>query len=146
MGWGLTITDLMIDHNREKSRTRPIDVVHHFKANYRLTTTYHHAWWGVERARNKLYGDASLSFDHLCWYVKVAEEINLGSLFVLDYVLQVSLCVVLFVSFYASIAGFNHVRPLFFLDGTFLKGRYKGNLLAAAGKNGNQGKVTFCRF
>ena len=103
--------------------TRPIDVWHHFKANYGLNITYHHAWWGVERARNKLYGDLSLSFDHLLWYIKVAEEVNLGSLFVLDYD-QSTMCFKhLFVSFYASIAGFNHVCPLLFLDETFLKCR-----------------------
>ena len=58
------VTDLMVDHIREKPLTRPIDVVHHFNANYGLTIIYHHAWWGVERARNKLY-DTSLSFYHL---------------------------------------------------------------------------------
>ena len=114
-----TVADLMVDHIREKPLTRPIDVVHHFKANYGLTIAYHHAWWGVERARNKLYGDSSLSYDHLRWYIKVAEEVNPGSLFVLNYD-QSTMCFKrLFVSFHASIAGFNHVRPLLFLDGTF---------------------------
>ncbi|KAL7222666.1 hypothetical protein ACSBR1_024375 [Camellia fascicularis] len=41
--------------------------------------------------------------------------------------------------------GFNHCRPLLFLDETFLKGRFKGNLLAATTKDDNQGlfPVTF---
>ncbi|KAL7254635.1 hypothetical protein ACSBR1_008897 [Camellia fascicularis] len=45
----------------------------------------------------------------------------------------------LFISFKACIDGFNHCRSLLFLDGTFLKGRFKGNLLAATAKDGNQG-------
>ncbi|XP_028095032.1 uncharacterized protein LOC114295048 [Camellia sinensis] len=44
-----------------------------------------------------------------------------------------------FISFRACIDGFNHCRPLLFLDGTFLKGRFKGNLLAATAKKANQG-------
>ncbi|XP_028073479.1 uncharacterized protein LOC114275683 [Camellia sinensis] len=39
----------------------------------------------------------------------------------------------------AWLDGFNHCRPLLFLDGTFLKGRFKGNLLAATAKDANQG-------
>ncbi|XP_028122131.1 uncharacterized protein LOC114319327 [Camellia sinensis] len=45
----------------------------------------------------------------------------------------------LFISFKACIDGFNHRCPLLFLDGTFLKGSFKGNLLAATAKDGNQG-------
>ena len=44
-----------------------------------------------------------------------------------------------FVSFAACISGFNSCRPLLFLDGTFLKGKYKGQLLAATAKDGNNG-------
>ncbi|XP_028064209.1 uncharacterized protein LOC114267369 [Camellia sinensis] len=44
----------------------------------------------------------------------------------------------LFVAFHSSISGFDYCRPLLFLDGTFFKGRFRGNLLAATGKDGNQ--------
>ncbi|KAL7201712.1 hypothetical protein ACSBR1_033414 [Camellia fascicularis] len=44
-----------------------------------------------------------------------------------------------FISFKACIDGFRHCRPLLFLDGTFLKGRFKGFLLATTAKDGNQG-------
>ena len=140
------VAELMIGHIHEKPLSRPTDVIHHFKINYRLTITYHHAWWGVERARNRLYGDKLLSFDHLRWYITVALETNPGSLFVLDYD-QSTMCFKRqFLSFYISICGFIHVRPLLFLDWTFLTGKYKGNLLAATRKDGSQGKVSFYRF
>ncbi|KAL7221485.1 hypothetical protein ACSBR1_023442 [Camellia fascicularis] len=38
----------------------------------------------------------------------------------------------------ACIDEFNHCCPLLFLDTTFLKGRFKGFLLAATAKDGNQ--------
>ncbi|XP_028071180.1 uncharacterized protein LOC114273569 [Camellia sinensis] len=44
-----------------------------------------------------------------------------------------------FISFKSYIDEFNHVRPLLFLDDIFLKGRFKGNLLAATEKDGNKG-------
>ena len=112
------VANLMVNHIREKPLTRSIDVVHHFHSNYGLTITYHHEWWGVERVRNKLYGDTSLSFDHLRWYINVAKETNPGSLFVLDYDESTKCIKHLFVSFNALICGFNYVHLLLFLDGT----------------------------
>ncbi|XP_028076038.1 uncharacterized protein LOC114278223 [Camellia sinensis] len=44
-----------------------------------------------------------------------------------------------FVAFNASIQGFRHCRPLLFIDGTFLNGKYKGTLLIATTKDGDQG-------
>ncbi|KAL7243894.1 hypothetical protein ACSBR1_016165 [Camellia fascicularis] len=43
-----------------------------------------------------------------------------------------------FISFKACIDGFNHCWTLLFLDATFLKGRFKGFLLAATAKDGNK--------
>ncbi|KAL7194959.1 hypothetical protein ACSBR1_035214 [Camellia fascicularis] len=45
----------------------------------------------------------------------------------------------LFVAFHGCLYGFQFCRPLLFVDGTFLKGRYKGHLLEATSKDGNQG-------
>ena len=47
----------------------------------------------------------------------------------------------LFVSFFGCINGFQFCRLLLFLDGTFLKGRYKGILLEATAKDANQGNM-----
>ena len=43
----------------------------------------------------------------------------------------------IFVSFGASIAGFNHCRPIIFLDRMFLKARHQDCMLAAIEKNDN---------
>ncbi|XP_026420485.1 uncharacterized protein LOC113316538 [Papaver somniferum] len=44
-----------------------------------------------------------------------------------------------FVAFEASITGFNnYCRPMLFIDRTFLTGKFKGGLMVACGKTGNQ--------
>ncbi|XP_028102943.1 uncharacterized protein LOC114302153 [Camellia sinensis] len=64
---------------------------------------------------------------------------NLGSVFELD-VDESSACFWrLFVAFHKCLYGFQFCRPLLFVYGTFLKGRYKGRLLATISKDGNQG-------
>ncbi|KAL2481259.1 MuDR family transposase [Abeliophyllum distichum] len=75
----------------------------------------------------------------LHWYIEAARSFNHRSHIDLE-VDQVSKRFQrLFVSYHACIHGFNHCRPVLFIDGTFLKGRFKGILLSATAKNGNQG-------
>ncbi|KAK9273681.1 hypothetical protein L1049_018491 [Liquidambar formosana] len=133
------VASLIRDKVRDKPLTRPTDVVYDFKVNYGLDITYHHAWWGVERAKNELFGHQSLSFDLLRWYKEETERTNPGSIIEIDYDSNTGHFKRVFVSFYACIYGFWYCRPMLFLDGTFLKGRYKGNLLAATAKDGDQG-------
>ncbi|XP_028070034.1 uncharacterized protein LOC114272512 [Camellia sinensis] len=85
------------------------------------------------------FGDFATSFDQLRWYLETAMRTNPGSVFELD-VNESSGCFRrLFVAFHGCLYGFQFCRPLLFVDGTFLKGRYKGHLLAATSKDGNQG-------
>ncbi|KAK9291102.1 hypothetical protein L1049_009289 [Liquidambar formosana] len=136
------VASLIRDKVRDKPLTRPTDVVYDFKVNYGLDITYHHAWWGVERAKNELFGHQSLSFDLLRWYKEETERTNPGSIIEIDYESNTGRFKRVFVSFYACIYGFWYCRPMLFLDGTFLKGRYKGNLLTATAKDGDQGNST----
>ncbi|KAL7238967.1 hypothetical protein ACSBR2_004962 [Camellia fascicularis] len=63
---------------------------------------------------------------------------DLGSYIHIKYDEQNNWFLRYFISFKACIDGFNHYRPLLFLDGTFLNGKFKGNLLAVTTKDGNQ--------
>ncbi|XP_026385145.1 uncharacterized protein LOC113280776 [Papaver somniferum] len=45
----------------------------------------------------------------------------------------------LFLAFDACISGFEYCRPVLFLDATFLTGKFRGLLMAATGKNANNG-------
>lgn len=135
------IAGLIVDNLRVNSGLRSKDVVGMFRSNYGFDLPYKKAWKALDKAKGMIYGDSTESFKLLKWYSDVAMEKNPGSHIVLDVVSASRRFRRLFVSFYASISGFNHCRPLLFVDGTFLKGKYKGVLLSATGKDGNQGML-----
>ena len=86
-----------------------------------------------------MFGDQSLSFDRLRWYVDAAMNSNPDSCLSIEYNSDSGRFKRIFIALHACIEGFKHCRPLIFLDGMFLKSRYKGNLLEETGKNVNQG-------
>lgn len=133
------VSDVIACRVREQPLTRPTDVVFDMKDGYGLDISYRVAWLGVEKARNKVFGDHDMSFDQLRWYSDAVMQNNPQSYIHLDFEQQTGRFVRYFISFHACIDGFNNCRPLLFLDGTFLKGRFKGTLLAATAKDGNQG-------
>ncbi|XP_028109395.1 uncharacterized protein LOC114308100 [Camellia sinensis] len=71
------------------------------------------------------------------WYSDAVMRYNPGSYVNIDYDVSSQQFCCFFVSFIACISGYNSCWPLLFLDGTFLKGKYKGQLLAATVKDGN---------
>ncbi|KAL7204783.1 hypothetical protein ACSBR2_017819 [Camellia fascicularis] len=93
----------------------------------------------VEKARSEFFGAHSASFDQLRWYSEAVMEHNPGTYINIDCDEHDNRFEWYFISFKACIDGFKHCRPLLFLDGTFLKGRFKGNLLTATTKDGNRG-------
>ncbi|KAL7242827.1 hypothetical protein ACSBR1_015257 [Camellia fascicularis] len=133
------VASLIVNEVRGNPQTRPIDVVRQFTDQYGLTITYNHAWLGVEKARTTTFGDFSMSYDEIRWYMDIVMSTNPGSYLRLDYNYQSGRFKRFFVAFNASIQGFRHCRPLLFIDGTFLKGKYKGTLLTATAKDGDQG-------
>ncbi|XP_028075654.1 uncharacterized protein LOC114277899 [Camellia sinensis] len=68
---------------------------------------------------------------------------NPGSVFELDVDESSGCFRRLFVAFHGCLNGFQFCHPLLFVDSTFLKGRYKGHLLAATSKDGNQVKCAY---
>ncbi|XP_028083309.1 uncharacterized protein LOC114284574 [Camellia sinensis] len=133
------VCNVIGDQLRDKLLTRPTDVVFDLKKEYDLNVSYHIAWLGVEKARGEVYGDYHVSFDQLMWYTDAVMQYNPGSYVNLDFEQSTGRFKWFFISFKSCIDGFNHIRPLLFLDDTFLKGRFKGNLLAATGKDGKKG-------
>ncbi|XP_028072694.1 uncharacterized protein LOC114274911 [Camellia sinensis] len=95
---------------KDKPLTRPCDVVTILKRDYGLD---------------------------LRWYSDVVMRYNPGSYVNIDYDASSQQFCRFSVSFAACISGFNSCRPLLFLDGTFLKRKYKGQLLAATAKDEN---------
>ncbi|XP_020271923.1 uncharacterized protein LOC109847089 [Asparagus officinalis] len=117
---------------------RPKDVQKEFLTRYGLRLEYSTIWWGKERAHEAMYGDSYKSYDQLRWYEQKVKETNPGSYICIDQ--NEGRFKRLFICYAACIVGFlNGCRPLLFLDGTFLKDRYKGLLLSAVAYDGDQG-------
>ncbi|XP_028062973.1 uncharacterized protein LOC114266284 [Camellia sinensis] len=130
------VADIIAARVRDRPLTRPTDVVLDLKDDYGLDVNYRVAWLGVEKARGKLFGAHSVSFDQLRWHREAVMQYNPGSYVDFDYDEHNYRFRRFFISFKAYIDGFLHYRPLLFLDGTFLKGRFKGFLLTATAKDG----------
>ncbi|XP_020272469.1 uncharacterized protein LOC109847650 [Asparagus officinalis] len=117
---------------------RPIDVQKELLTSYGLRVDYSKILWGKERAQEQLYGDAHESYDQLRWYVEEVKKTNPGSYIHVEQ--NEGRFSKLFICYAACINGFlNGCIPLIFLDGTFLKDRFKGILLSAIAYDGNQG-------
>ncbi|XP_028110616.1 uncharacterized protein LOC114309115 [Camellia sinensis] len=132
------VVDLIVEGVRDNPLTRPVHAIRDFKLGYGLRVSYLQAWLGVEKAKGDIFGDYLMSFDQLRWYVDVAKSCNLGSYIEFECDNDSKLFKRLFVAFHNCISGFDYYRPLLFLDGTFFKRRFRGNLLAVIGKDGNQ--------
>ncbi|XP_028104380.1 uncharacterized protein LOC114303445 [Camellia sinensis] len=133
------VADIIAARVRDRPLIRSTDVILDLKDDYGLDVNYRVAWLGVEKAMGELFGAHSVSFDQLRWYCEAVMQYNPGSYVDTDYDEHNYRFCRFFISFKACIDGFLHCRPLLFLDGTFLKGRFKGFLLAATAKDGNQG-------
>ncbi|XP_028950990.1 uncharacterized protein [Malus domestica] len=85
----------------------------------------------------ELNGDDVDAYKFLPWYVESARSSNPGSVFELEVVPESNRFLRLFIAYDAWIKGFMFCRPMLFIDGTFIKNKYKGTLLSCCAKNGN---------
>lgn len=132
------IVDLVADDIRAMPSMTPVQVRSMVKKNYGLDITYTLAWKATDKSRSLIFGDHSKSFSLLKPYIEEADRTNRGSYFDLDIddENRFRRC---FFAFAASLDGFKHCRPMLMVDGTFLKGKHKGILLSAVGKDRNEG-------
>ncbi|KAL7210035.1 hypothetical protein ACSBR1_031582 [Camellia fascicularis] len=79
------VASLIVNEVHGNPQTRPIDVVRQFIDQYWLTITYNHTWLGVEKARTTTFGDFSISYDEIRWYMDIVMSTNPGSYLRLDY-------------------------------------------------------------
>ncbi|KAG5546675.1 hypothetical protein RHGRI_018746 [Rhododendron griersonianum] len=132
---------LMSADIRTTPQKRPIDVVSSLKGLYGVDVPYKRAWKGVEKGRSEAFGDYDASFDELRWYREAVKNSDPESVFEIEVDTETNRFKRLFVAFSACIYGFKHLRPLLFVDGTFLKGNFKGSLLSASAKDGDKGTI-----
>ncbi|XP_058217459.1 uncharacterized protein LOC131328540 [Rhododendron vialii] len=135
---------LMSADIRTTLQKRPVDVVTSLNGLYCVDVPYKRAWKGVDKGRSEAFGDYDASFDELRWYREAVRNSDPKSVFEIEVDNETNRFQRLFVTFSACIYGFKHLRSLLFLDGTFLKGNFKGTLLSASAKDGDKGLFPLC--
>ncbi|XP_039117893.1 uncharacterized protein LOC120253679 [Dioscorea cayenensis subsp. rotundata] len=128
----------VIQKLRDRPLYRAVDTQRDILRDYGVHLPYKQAWVGKEYTREILHGCDVASYDLLIWYTDKVSITNPGSIVIIDkdgeHFRHGFFC------FHASLEGFKRgCRPLLFLDGTHLLGKYGGILLAATGKDGNEG-------
>lgn len=115
---------------------KPRDIANDLEREYGLRLSYHRAWRGKAIAEKELHGSQEQAGSELPWLCEKIVETNPGSIATLQTT-EDSKFVRLFLSFHASLNGFEHgCRPLLFLDMVTLKAARRWKLLTATAVDG----------
>ncbi|XP_024164084.1 uncharacterized protein LOC112171080 [Rosa chinensis] len=129
---------------------KPREIMSKFKSTYGFDISYKVALKAKHRAKEVIYGFNADSFKKLSWYKETVLQSNPGSSFVLEVDTSTNCFQRLFVAYGGCVEGFQLCLPVLYVDGTFGKSIYKGQILSATGRNGNQGfyplVICFCDF
>ncbi|KAH0773554.1 hypothetical protein KY290_010691 [Solanum tuberosum] len=108
----------------------PKDIQRDMLAEYGVQLTYMQAWRAKEAALELVRGDPIQSYAKLPSYFHILEATYPGSHIRL-HKSEDDRFLYAFVALFTSIKGWEYCRPIVVVDGTFLKGAYKGTLLTA---------------
>ncbi|XP_062009771.1 uncharacterized protein LOC133726269 [Rosa rugosa] len=122
---------------KSNPQLKPKEIVSRFKHSFGLEVSYRTAWYGKELARKAVHGDGD-SYSQLLWYCDAILSSNPGSYCILETDSLSNRFERFFICFSGCIEGFKSCIPLLFVDAAHLKSKYKGYMLCATGKNGNQ--------
>ncbi|KAI3771750.1 hypothetical protein L6452_02917 [Arctium lappa] len=127
------------DRLQESPYLKPKEIANGLLKDFGVTLNYTQVWRGIGDAREQLHGSPKESYNRLAWFCEKLVETNPGSICKL-VIGDKKIFKSLFVSFYASISGFqNGCRPLIFLEATSMRSRYGEVLLLAIAVDGNEG-------
>ncbi|XP_026428461.1 uncharacterized protein LOC113324359 [Papaver somniferum] len=134
------LKDILVDEFRaSKKKKTAADVQDLLHMEYGIDLTYSQAYHCLKFTKEFLWGDDIKSYSDLLWYKDSIEPYDPGSVVKFEYDGETKQFQRFFVAFEASITGFNkYCRPMLFIDCTFLTGKFKGGLMVACGKTGNQ--------
>ncbi|XP_026398610.1 uncharacterized protein LOC113294428 [Papaver somniferum] len=116
---------------------KPRQIMSLFKKTYESNIKYHHARRGKEAVFEEQYGDDEKSYSDFTWYVKAIEETNPNIYVNFEVEDGTNIFHRIFVCYGACKHRYRYLRPMIYLDATFLTGRYRGTLMAATCINGN---------
>ena len=132
---------LVYDHIQANPLMKTKDIINLFQTEYNIILKYYFAYSGKRLALEDLHGSDMMSYHHLKSFCDAVIESNPGSKVVLECNHDTRQFERVFIGFEACAHGFQFCRPLIFVDATFMKGRAQGCLMAATGKNGNEGML-----
>lgn len=135
------VAEMVQEKMRATPNAKPKQIQTDLLGSHGLALTYMKVWRGVEVAKANIFGSYHDSFNELQWYSDAILSTNPGSVVALDVEQSTNPFKRFSFSFKASIDGFKHCRPMLFIDGTFMNNRYKGTLLVATAKDGNNGMI-----
>ena len=97
---------------------------------------YWKAYRTLRYARELVCGSPEIGYEQLHTYLYMIRRENSGTFTRLE-IDEAQRFKYLFLAFGASMNGFPFMRKVVVVDGTFLKGKYKGTLLTATTQDGN---------
>lgn len=109
-------------------------------AELNVTISYMKAWNAKELAISAARGNEEESYRFLATYLHLVKSTNPGTITAMHTTKNKegkTLFKYLFFAFGASIEGWKYLRKVIVIDGTTMKGKYKGCLVAASGQDGN---------
>ncbi|KAD6119021.1 hypothetical protein E3N88_10292 [Mikania micrantha] len=120
----------------------PIKQIHaYIKEKLHVDITYSKAWTARRLAIEKVHGSWDSNFEELPHYVEALKSSNDGTIVTWFYhPHSTPVCVVfkfILWAFSPCIKAFHLYQPIIYIDGTRLKGPYKGKLLIVVSKNAN---------
>ncbi|XP_026438868.1 uncharacterized protein LOC113337401 [Papaver somniferum] len=98
-----------------------------FKKTYGSNIKYHHARRGKEAVFEEQFGDDEKSYSDLSWYVKAIEETNPDRYVKFEVEDGTNIFQRIFICFGSSKHIYRYLRPMIYLDTTFLTGRFRDN-------------------
>ncbi|XP_026419418.1 uncharacterized protein LOC113315343 [Papaver somniferum] len=137
------VKHLIADNIQGDPILKPIQIMSLFKKTYGSNIKYHHPRRRKEAVFEEQFGDDEKSYNDLTWYVKAIEQTNPDSFVNFEVDHSTRRLQRIFICFSACKHSFRYLRPMIYLDVTFLTGRFKGTLMAATCINGNNGFYPF---
>ena len=126
----------------ENIRFEPKSIINTIEEDFKYTISYSKAWKAKQKVIEQRFGTYEASYDNLPRLLHTVSQRNVGTYFDIMDVENPTVPgkLILHRAFFAlgqCINAFRHCRPILCIDGTFLTGKYKGQILTAIGVDGN---------
>ena len=117
-------------------------IVNKVRVRFNYTISYGKAWRAKQRALEDRFGSFQDSYDSVVRLLQTLQARNPGTYVDIQHFLMPEFPTVkvlhrVFFCFAVCIEAFSHCRPVICVDGTFLTGKYRGQILTAIGQDGN---------